>query len=254
MATALRPELEPLPERMRDLPVDARGYVVPWFVVWIDGPDGKIPEFRAMDGRKFARAIREHLCWVCGQRLGSYLCFVIGPMCGINRISSEPPSHLECAQWSARNCPFLSRPQMVRRESGPGADPKLVEHNVAGVMIERNPGVTLLWICRDYRVERDGKGGHLLRVGDPDRVEWYAFGRPATRVEVEQAVESGLPLILDVAKQQRGGVEEVCRQQSKLELLFPPTPAESSLSPEPSSVMPCNEGTPPNRGSQRLDV
>jgi hypothetical protein len=25
----LKPELEPLPERMKDLPVDARGYVVP---------------------------------------------------------------------------------------------------------------------------------------------------------------------------------------------------------------------------------
>jgi hypothetical protein len=34
--------------------------------------------------------------------------FVVGPMCGINRNSAEPPSHKECAQWSARNCPFLS--------------------------------------------------------------------------------------------------------------------------------------------------
>jgi hypothetical protein len=255
MATALRPELEALPERMKDLPVDARGYLVPWFVAWIDGPDGgKVPEFRAMDGGKFVRAIREKLCWVCGQRLGSYLCFVIGPMCGINRVSSEPPSHLECAQWSARNCPFLSRPQMVRRDSGPGANPELLDQakqNVAGIMIERNPGVTLLWVCRDYRVEPDGKGGHVLRVGEPERVEWWALGRPATRAEVEQSVESGLPIILDVAKQQRGGVEEVCRAHKELESLYPMTPAKNSVPPEPGSVIPSNEGTDAHRGSQK---
>jgi hypothetical protein len=194
----LRAVLEPLPARMRDLPVDARGYAVPWFVAWIDGPDGKIPEFRAMDGRKFVRAIRERLCWVCGNRLGSYLCFVIGPMCGINRISSEPPSHLECAQWSARNCPFLSKPQMVRREGGPGADATLVAEgkaNVAGIMIERNPGVTMLWICHSYEVLPEGDNKYLLRVGEPERVEWYAHGRPATRAEVDESVATGLPLL-----------------------------------------------------------
>src|SRR5258708_35755545 len=102
---------EPLPSRMLSLPIDDRGYVVPWFVDWIDGK----PEFRAMDGKKFVRAVREKLCWVCGERLGRYMTFVAGPMCGINRTSSEPPSHLECARWSARNWPFLSNPEMIRR-------------------------------------------------------------------------------------------------------------------------------------------
>ena len=224
MPVELRPELEALPVRMRDLPVDGRGYPVPWFVAWIDGPDGRVPEFRAMDSVKFRRAIRNRLCWVCGSQLGSYLCFVIGPMCGINRISSEPPSHLECAQWSARNCPFLSRPQMVRREGGPGADPALVAEgkaNVAGVMLERNPGVTLLWICRDYEVLPEGEGKYLLRVGDPHRVEWWACGRLATREEVEQSVESGLPALLDMAKLQRGRVEAVNRAHRELEALYP---------------------------------
>jgi hypothetical protein len=51
---------------MSDLPVDERGFPVPWFVAWFDGK----PEFRAMDGLKWIRAVREHLCWVCGGRLG----------------------------------------------------------------------------------------------------------------------------------------------------------------------------------------
>jgi hypothetical protein len=97
---------------MRHLPIDERGYPVPWFVAWL--PDGK-PEFRAMDRTKWFRAIREKLCWVCGGKLGVNVCFVAGPMCGINRTSSEPPSHLECARYSSRNCPFLNNPRMVRR-------------------------------------------------------------------------------------------------------------------------------------------
>jgi len=234
-AHMLRPELEPLPERMKDLPVDARGYAVPWFVAWIDGPDGKVPEFRAMDGQKLTRAIRERLCWVCGQRLGSWLCFVIGPMCAINRISSEPPSHLECAQWSARNCPFLSKPQMIRRETGPGAEPARIESaraNVAGVMIERNPGVALLWICRDYKLVPDGKGGRLFSVGDPDRVEWWALGRPATRAEVEHSVATGLPALIEVARTERGGLEELARRQVEVEALYPTErTADTALSP-----------------------
>lgn len=47
-----------LPARMRDLPIDDRGYPVPWFVAWVDGK----PEFRAMDQEKFIRALREKLC------------------------------------------------------------------------------------------------------------------------------------------------------------------------------------------------
>jgi hypothetical protein len=83
----LRPELGPLPERIKQLPIDERGYPIPWFVDWVDGK----PEFRAMDGRKLVRAIKERLCWVCGQPLGVNLAFVAGPMCGINRVSSRTP-------------------------------------------------------------------------------------------------------------------------------------------------------------------
>src|SRR5690242_2247182 len=109
----LRPELEqPLPDRIARLPLDERGYPVPWFVDWVDGK----PEFRAMDPAKWKRAVKERLCWVCGDRLGVLLVFPIGPMCGINRTTAEPPSHRDCALWSVRNCPFLSRPHMVRRE------------------------------------------------------------------------------------------------------------------------------------------
>src|SRR4051812_13673711 len=102
-----RPELPPVPHRMRSLPI-RRGYPVPWFVARVENEF----HFPTADSRKMMIALHRHVCWVCGQPLGSYLAFVIGPMCAVNRISSEPPSHLECAQFSAMACPFLVRPKM----------------------------------------------------------------------------------------------------------------------------------------------
>ncbi len=206
--------METLPVRMRDLPLDERGYTVPWFVDWIDGK----PEFRAMDLRKFVRAIKEKLCWVCGSRLGVNLCFVAGPMCGINRTSSEPPCHAECGRWSAQNCPFLSNPRMVRREDEQTAE---MAGNVAGFAIRRNPGVSMLWFCRDYSVFDDGRGGKLINMGEPDKVEWWAEGRIATREEVQRSIDSGLPALEAMARTEKGAMEVLVRTTEQFQKWLP---------------------------------
>jgi hypothetical protein len=208
----LRPELEALPSRMKTLRVDKRGYVVPWFVDWIDGE----PEFRAMNLDKWVRAVREKLCWVCGERMGRYMTFVAGPMCGINRTTSEPPAHQECARWSARNCPFLNNPEAIRR-----VDEKMNTANVSGFMIQRNPGVAMLWTTKDFTVFPDGKGGVLITMGEPETVEWYCRGRLATREEVEESVNSGLPVLVSVASREEGGLKYLNEQRERFQRYLP---------------------------------
>jgi hypothetical protein len=204
MTTKIREELEALPARMMDLPVDKRGYPVPWFVDWIEIDGVKEPEFRAMNPDKWLRAIKEKLCWVCGERLGRFMTFVAGPMCGINRTSAEPPNHHECARWSARNCPFLNNPDSIRRTDNiVGADGKCV----GGFSITRNPGVTMLWTTKDYSVLPDGKGGFILHMGEPETVEWYHRGMLATREQVEESIAQGLPALVSVAQQQEGALK-----------------------------------------------
>lgn len=214
----LRPELEPLPLKLRGLPVDDRGYPVPFFVAWVEGK----PDFRVMDPKKWQRAVRDKLCWVCGQPLGRYMVFVVGGMCGINRTSSEPPCHMECAQWSARNCPFLSRPHMHRREGG------LPESHVepAGFMLSRNPGVTLLWVTTSYTIFKADAGGpgYLISFGDPTQVQWIASGRPATREEVEASIEGGLPALEAMCQQDKDPAEArraLQRYHERLIQLYP---------------------------------
>jgi hypothetical protein len=193
----------PMPKRIAALPRDHRGYPVPWFVVWLDADDRPLPrgegrpDFRVIMPDALDEAIRG-ACWICGHRLGRYQTFVIGPMCAVNRNSAEPPSHHDCATYAARACPFLARPHARRRENAmPG---EAVEP--AGVAIKRNPGVALLWTTRKYRPYRDPfNGGVLFDIGEPDQVEWFAEGRPATREEVMASIDSGLPLLREAAEQ-----------------------------------------------------
>jgi hypothetical protein len=209
----LRENLPPLPRRMQSLPVSDRGYPIPWFVAEIDGK----PEFRAMDGRKWALAVEKNLCWVCGQALGTRFAFVVGPMCGINRISAEPPSHSDCAEFSAMGCPFLSMPKMVRRE---GDDLDDIKIPAAGMMLERNPGVALLWYTRSYVPfevpKRDeANPGYLIHMGDPFEVAFYAHGRKATREEILTSIETGLPALYGACEMEKTPDEQ---EAARLEL------------------------------------
>lgn len=205
-----------MPDRIRKLPVDVRGYPVPWFVDWL--PDGT-PEFRAMDYRKFKRALAEKFCWVCGERLKKHVAFVLGPMCAITRTTAEPPSHLDCAEWSARACPFLTKPNMKRREDDLVKAPN--EDNCAGFPIARNPGVTAIWITTRYTTFGDGRGGTLIEVGDPHRVTWWREGRPAVRAEIIESIESGLPLLYAADKDDPEAVREINRRYASMQHLLP---------------------------------
>jgi hypothetical protein len=184
-----------MPARIKTLPVGPNGFPVPFFVAWVDGR----PEFRAADHGKLVRCVREKRCWICGEPLGRMMTFVLGSMCGLNRTSSEPPSHTDCARYAARACPFLTRPHMVRREGGLD---EIGTEKPAGEMITRNPGVALLWTTRSYSRFGDGRVGMLFRMGDQVELEWWSQGRPATRDEVAESVRTGLPALESMARQQ----------------------------------------------------
>lgn len=180
-----------MPTRIRRLPVDpSRRLPVPWFASWVDGK----PEFRYVRPERYAEAVQRELCWICGQPMGRFRAFSIGPMCCINRVSSDPPSHRDCAIYATRACPFMANPRSVRRETGqPG---RLGQP--AGIMIKRNPGVVLVWITKRYVIKRE-PDGMLFRLGDPEEALWFAEGRPATRTEVMASIDSGYPQLLEVA-------------------------------------------------------
>ena len=215
MKNEYRKDLPPIPERIRRLPV-VRGYPVPWFVAKIKGEY----DFRVADQRKFTQAINQRLCWVYGQKLGTTLAFTIGPMCAVNRITSEPPEHRECAEFSATACPFL-----VQKEKGYRHD-NLPDGMIqpAGHHIERQPGAVCIWLTHKYKlVKAPGGTGFLFSLGDPVQVLWFSHGRGATRAEILESVESGLPILQDMAKQEGRAAEWDLDAKIKIAYkLFPP--------------------------------
>jgi hypothetical protein len=192
----LRSDLPPLTDRIAALPVDERGYPVPYFVAWIGGK----PDFRVADPVKMNVCHTLQACWICGQKLGAFKTFPIGPMCAVNRTTAEPPSHLDCAEWSVRGCPFLSKPKAKRREDD---FTESLKGNVAGEMIERNPGVTCLWTTRVYKLFPDGRGQMLIEIGAPESVSWWREGRPATREECLESIATGLPRLEECIEKER---------------------------------------------------
>ena len=182
-------------DRIANLPVDHRGFKVPFFVAWVNGK----PDHRIIDSNKLHACIIKRLCWVCGDPLGVHLSFVVGPMCGINRVSSEPPQHLECARYAVQHCPFLTRPHMRRREAGMPDEPV---RDAAGIMLLHNPGVSLIWTTRKFSI-RPQPNGIVFDLGDPESIEFWTEGRAASRREIDESIQTGLPELLKHVKDTR---------------------------------------------------
>lgn len=208
-----------MPSSIAALPITPTGFPVPWFADVRDG----VADLRVIRPRGIEIALREARCWICGRSLGTNLSFVVGPMCVVSRISSEPPSHHACAEFAAKACPFLANPKTRRNDN----DLPLDTVPAAGIMLLHNPGVTAIYTTRSFKALRPGtkhgsSDGILLTMGGLVMIEWFAEGRKATRAEVEAAVERGLPALRDLAQRQgMRAVMELNMNLDRVKKLYP---------------------------------
>jgi hypothetical protein len=201
--TELRKGLPPLPRRMAHLPINEKGYPIPYFVAEVDGKR----DFRIADADKRVRAVRHSLCWLCGDTLGRHKAFVIGPMCAINRNTSEPPCHRECAEFAVQACPFLILPKAQGRIANLPEGAAFAPGMIAG-----NPGACAIWITdsfKPYRVD----DSWLIRLSDPLEVTWWCEGRPATREDIMASIERRLPALRGMAQDEGPDAVETLRLQ-----------------------------------------
>ncbi|MBT1509342.1 hypothetical protein KIP88_02410 [Bradyrhizobium sp. SRL28] len=199
-----------MPDRIRRLPISPQGFPVPYFVTWFkngepcDDGEGE-PDFRVIEARKMKKAMAQHLCWVCGGVLGVHKSFTIGPMCCVTRTISEPPSHRDCSIFSATACPFLSKPMSRRNERGIydlNGDMLGGLQEPAGHGLKRNPGAVCVWTTKTYHPFKPPGGGMLFSLGRPTEVLWFAEGRKATRREIMASIDSGYPLLEEIAREE----------------------------------------------------
>lgn len=189
--TELRKGLPELPARIKVLPLDHRGYPIPWFV---EEPRNDHADFRIASSGKRYKATKERLCWLCGGKLGRNIAFVIGPMCAINRNTSEPGNHRDCALFAVQACPFLILPDAKYRLAHLPKEGGMLPHLLPG-----NPGASCIWITDTYQPYAVD-GTFLIRIGEPSEVLWYCEGKQATRMQIQDCLDKRLPLLSDIAK------------------------------------------------------
>lgn len=96
----------PIPEMMKDLEKDKRGYPIP-FIVARD--KNNIPRFQINDHWLVEKCLAEKLCSVCGKPLNDDMWLVGGPMSAFHPQGSyiDPPGHEHCIKYSLQVCPYL---------------------------------------------------------------------------------------------------------------------------------------------------
>ena len=60
-----------------------------------------------------------------------------------------------------------------------------------------------------FQIFPDGKGDFLLNIGEPSSLEFYSHGRTATWDELMQSIESGFPLLAEMAEKEEGAMTEL---------------------------------------------
>jgi hypothetical protein len=180
------------PLRIKRLPRDDQGRPVPWFAI-----EAGVADYRSVTSERWHRAVRGHKCWTCGEALGGFLAFVSGPLLPLTRVTVSPPSHRECAEYAATQCPHLRDRQSRTFSGAPNGDPV------------RAPNVACVWVTRGYRVLNAG-GQALLQVATATDVMWFTAGRASSREEVEAAIAAGLPELRHAAR-----LEDVQRKDGR---------------------------------------
>jgi hypothetical protein len=110
-----------VPDRMKHLERDHRGYPIP-FIVFRDD-DGK-PHFTINDEHKVMRCKRNDICPICGRELMRGRWFLGGPMSAFHPRGAyiDPPLHHECMRFAVQTCPYLINAKYEKRIDGKTLD------------------------------------------------------------------------------------------------------------------------------------
>lgn len=188
-----------VPKHLRYRPV-VGGYVVPFFVSWYkDGvlvhekTEGARPDFPTIDVRRLVTCRKQNRCWICGNGLKAFKTFVFGPASALVQMSTEPPSHPECANYAVQVCPFIIDPTRLHVSEKPGF--KLKEGQTLMPEVgPGNPGVAIIWTTRSYEFHMPdpSRGMALFEPGEPERIEFWHRGQPATHKQAMDGFQQAI--------------------------------------------------------------
>jgi hypothetical protein len=96
-----------IPEMMKDLQVDRRGFPAP-FIVLRD--KNNVPQFIMNDDTKVEECIKDNLCSICGKKMGEDMWMIGGPLSAFHPQGAyvDVPVHKECGEYALQVCPYLA--------------------------------------------------------------------------------------------------------------------------------------------------
>lgn len=214
----------PIPDRMRHLPLDPRGYPVP--VIVMRDRDGN-PLFAANAEEDRQRMFREDRCHICGKRLDRGRWFVGGHLsaCAAHGQFMDGGLHGDCAHYALKVCPYMAAPTYGRLV-GPH---QIKNHRSEAVILQDDTAtnsrpelfVALMAVSQEPTYARVEGLGHrrfirLIRPkpGSVRRVELWRHGEMITDpVELDQWRDRVADNIAAIGDDMRADVAAVFRER-----------------------------------------
>lgn len=183
----------PVPERMKKLPRDARGY--PIFAMAFRDDSGR-PHFTVNDGAIRQRMIKQDRCSICDGVLLRGRWFIGGDRSAFDPLGAyiDPPVHSECAHYALRVCPYLAAPayaSLIHGRTVPDDASLMVVDQTAidspTTADEIRPHLFVAVLARGQRFMPTQAGGVLLPAKPYIAVEYWQHGEQLAR-EVGEAM------------------------------------------------------------------
>lgn len=109
-----------IPSFLSHLPVDERGYPIPYFVPVEKGK----PNFRLLSQKKQELCFKNDLCGICGKKLVKDSYYIIGgPKTLASAVTVDPFMHKDCATYSMGSCPHMFYERTKRADMDEVYDP-----------------------------------------------------------------------------------------------------------------------------------
>jgi hypothetical protein len=107
------PKTFPIPDRMRHLRRDARGFPI-FYMAYCDAQGD--PHFTVNEEEQRQDCIRREVCSICGGKLMRGRWFLGGPGSAFHQRGCyiDPPMHFECMRYALHVCPYLAMPRWTK--------------------------------------------------------------------------------------------------------------------------------------------
>jgi len=179
----------PVPDRMKHLPLDPRGYPIP-FTVLRDAA-GKA-HFTINETPLTLRVLNEDLCAICGKPLLRGRWFVGGPASAFDPRGAyvDPPAHQECARYALKVCPYLATPNYGKLIDGRTLRPEQRRAEHIGLfaddrVINDRPPVFVAVHARGHRHHMLGQQITVVPAKPYIAVEYWQHGWKLAQAEGE---------------------------------------------------------------------